>query len=231
MSEWSDTAVEQIVAVLGDAGDPGRRGPMAAYMKHRFAFLGVTAPVRERLTRRVFAALPAPAAADVVATAEACWQLPEREYQYVGAGLLHRHERLLPPSALGALEGLITAKSWWDTVDDLAAHPVGAIVRRHPDRRAVMDQWLADDDIWLDRSAIIHQILAKEATDEAWLFTACASRAEDREFFIRKAIGWALRSYAHRGPAEAAAVRAFLAAHDDRLSGLTKREALRRVRH
>jgi 3-methyladenine DNA glycosylase AlkD len=231
MSDWAALAFDEIVGVLGNAGDPARREPMAAYMKHHFVFLGIPAPVRESLTRAVFNGLAKPTADDVVAFAMAMWELPEREYQYVGTGLLHRYAMLLPPAALPELERLITTKSWWDTVDELAGHPVGSIVRRHPEQRAVMHTWLVSDNMWLARTAIIHQIHSRDDTDEAWLFNACATRATDTEFFIRKAIGWALRSYAHRGPAQADAVRAFIAEHESRLSGLSKREALRRVKH
>ncbi len=231
MTAWVTTADERIVAALGNAGDPARREAMAAYMRGKFTFLGIASPDRERLTRAVFKDLAKPTAPDVIACASAMWARPEREYQYVGARLVHRYATLLGPSALVDLERLITTKSWWDTVDDLAGHPVGSIVRRHPEQRAVMDRWLMSDDMWLARAAIIHQIHAGDDTDEAWLFDACAARAADTEFFIRKAIGWALRSHAHRGPLQAAAVRAFLVAHDAQLSGLSKREALKRVRH
>ncbi len=231
MSDWAALAFDETVGVLSNAGDPARREPMTAYMKHHFAFLGIPAPVRDSLMKAVFKGLTKPTADDVLAFAAAMWELPEREYQYVGVGLLHRYDKLLPPSALPELERLITTKSWWDSVDELAGHPVGSIVRRHPEQRSVMDAWLVSDNMWLTRTAIIHQIHARDDTDEAWLFNACATRATDTEFFVRKAIGWALRSHAHRGPAQADAVRAFIAAHDSRLSGLSKREALKRVKH
>jgi 3-methyladenine DNA glycosylase AlkD len=121
---------------------------------------------------------------------------------------------------------LISTKSWWDTVDALAAGVVGSLVRRHPELRSTMDEWLAGDDLWLTRTAILHQLNHREATDAAWLFAACAARADHRDFFIRKAIGWALRQYARTDPD---AVRAFVAAHRDRLSGLSVREALRHL--
>ena len=231
MTDWAPMAFDEIVGVLSKAGDPARREPMAAYMKHHFAFLGIPAPVRESLTRAVFKTLPTPSADDLLGFASAMWELPEREYQYVGIGLLHRYDKLLPPSALPALKQLITTKSWWDSVDELAGHPVGSIVGRHTEQRSVMDAWLVSDNIWLARTAIIHQIHRRDDTDEAWLFNACITRAADTEFFLRKAIGWALRSHAHRGPAQANAVRAFLAEHDSTLSGLSKREALKRVKH
>jgi 3-methyladenine DNA glycosylase AlkD len=94
-----------------------------------------------------------------------------------------------------------------------------------------MDRWLASDDIWLARSAILHQERWGADIDVDWVFAACLQRGGDSEFFIRKAIGWALRTIARRGPDDAGAVRAYLAAHDGELSALSKREALVRVKH
>lgn len=120
----------------------------------------------------------------------------------------------------------MTAKSWWDTVDELATHVAGPLVAAHPELRSVMDRWVTSESIWLARVAILHQERWKERTDADLLFTYCLRRAGEREFFIRKAIGWALRSYARTAPE---AVAGFLAAHGDELSGLSPREAERGV--
>lgn len=231
MTAWAREAIDRLEDALEPAADPVRAPAMAAYMKGHFPFLGIPAPRLRQVSKVALAPLGKPSPDDALAAAELCWQGDAREFQYVGCDLLSAVEKRLDPGALEHLAGLITTKSWWDTVDLLAGHPVCSILVRHPDQRPVMDRWLASDDMWLARSAILHQLHAREATDPAWLFAACAARAEDREFFIRKAIGWALRSYAHRGPAQADAVRRFVAEHDARLSGLSKREALKRVRH
>jgi 3-methyladenine DNA glycosylase AlkD len=99
-------------------------------------------------------------------------------------------------------------------------------VRAHPSERAVMDRWLVDDNIWLARTAIIHQLDWKADTDADWLFAACLRRAGDREFFIRKAIGWALRSYSYVDPT---AVETFVTTHAVQLSGLSRREGLKAI--
>ena len=231
MTTWSDEAIGRLHTAFADAGDPQRREPMTAYMKHHFAFLGIPAPLRERLTRDALKPLGRPSPDDALAAAYACWAQSEREWQYIGCELLRKVERQLAPEALGPLEQLITTKSWWDTVDDLAGHPVCSIVRQQPAARAVMDRWLASENMWLTRTAILHQLHAGADTDAEWLFAACTARATETEFFIRKAIGWALRSYAHQGPTQADAVRALLAEQGPRLSGLSQREALKRVRH
>ena len=93
------------------------------------------------------------------------------------------------------VEALLTDKPWWDTVDSLASHAVGALVARHRELRPRMDAWLAGDDLWLVRSALLHMLGWKAATDAGWLFAACLARADHPDFFVRKAIGWALREY------------------------------------
>lgn len=222
--------VEQLSRRFSEHADPQRAPGMAAYMKDVAPFHGIAAEPRRALQREVFRAAGPLGEATVVAVVRACWERPEREFQYAGAELLA--ERLAVCSAgptLEFCETLITTKPWWDTVDVLCRHVAGALVRREPARRVVIDRWLASDDIWLIRSALLHQERWGAAMDFGWQREASLRRAGHREFFVRKAIGWALRTYAHRGPAEADAVRALLAEGD--FSGLTRREALLRVRH
>jgi 3-methyladenine DNA glycosylase AlkD len=146
--------------------------------------------------------------------------------QYVAADALRRHQQKLTPGDLAAVAELITTKPWWDTVDALATHVVGPLVLRHRELAEVMDRWITSEDIWLARTAILHQLLYKEQTDVTRLFAYADERAADTEFFIRKALGWALRQYARVDPA---AVRAYVASREDSLSGLTRREALKRL--
>jgi len=123
--------------------------------------------------------------------------------------------------------GWVTADPWWDTCDSLARHSAGMLVSRHPALRSTMDRWLAGPDVWLARAAIIHMGAWKEAIDRDWVFAACLSRAEDQEFFIRKAIGWILRDLAWvDGPA----VVAFLDGPGAGLSKVSKTEALKSLR-
>jgi len=218
--------VGRLVAAYAAAADPERAAPMAAYMRNQFPFFGVPTQERRRLTREALRGLPKPAEADAVSVAFGCWEHDERELQYAGSEYLCAHLGVCSPAVMGPLEELITNRSWWDTVDLLCRHGSGEVVRRHREQRAVMDRWIGSDDIWLARSAILHQERWGAETDQDVLFDYCLRRAVDTEFFVRKAIGWALRSYAHT---DVDAVRAFLLAHDDELSGLSKREALKRV--
>jgi len=127
---------------------------------------------------------------------------------------------------LAVARTLITTKSWWDTVDALATRFVGDLVRRHPALVATMDDWSAEPDLWLVRTAILHQLHYGPATDTERLFAYCSRQAGHPDFFVRKAIGWALRHYARTDPD---AVRQFVAAHASRLSPLSVREATKHL--
>jgi 3-methyladenine DNA glycosylase AlkD len=196
---------------------------MTAYMRNIFPFLGIPSPARLALERDALAGLPRPSEADLIAASRSLWTLPEREYQYAALGLLSRNARALSPDFITVARELITTKSWWDTVDSLAAQVVGPIVLRNPALRTEIDRWAVDEDFWVARTAILHQLKAKKQTDAVRLFRFCELRSADTEFFIRKAIGWALREYSKT---DAAAVREFVAEHETTLSGLSKREAL-----
>jgi 3-methyladenine DNA glycosylase AlkD len=217
------TVLDRLVHTYGGAVDPTRAAPMAAYMRGQFPFLGIPTPPRRALSRTILAGLPRPTEADLRAVALACWDLPEREYQYFACDWLQRHAAVATPASMPTIRTLITTRSWWDTVDALAARVVGPIVASHRESVATMDDWLRADNLWLIRTSILHQLTYKGRTDPDRLFRACADTAGHPDFFIRKAIGWALREYAKTDPA---AVRAFVDAHPE-LSPLSVREALK----
>ncbi len=196
---------------------------MAKYMRDQFPFLGIPAPEQRVLMREAMAGMPAPGEGELGVLLGHLWELPEREYQYAGCGLVDRHINACRPAFLATIRTLVTTKSWWDTVDSLAKNGAGALVLRYPELRATMDRWVESENTWLRRTAILHQLAFKERTDSERLFRYCKLRAHEQEFFIRKAIGWALREYSKVDPE---AVRAFVAVHEGGLSGLSKREAL-----
>jgi 3-methyladenine DNA glycosylase AlkD len=222
---WAADALAALTEAFDARRDVERAGHMSAYMRGQFAFIGIRSPERRAVQREVFATLPRPDAKAVIGFAEACWERDDREYQYAACDLLRRHAKLLGPDELPALERLITTRSWWDTVDHLAV-TVGTIVQRSPDTRSVMDRWLDAENLWLVRVAILHQERSRDATDAGWLFAACRRHAGHTDFFIRKAIGWALRSFAKHDPES---VRGFLDTDGALLSGLSRREAERGV--
>lgn len=206
-----------IQSALAPLADPAKAGPMAAYMKGHFAFLGIKSPERRAATR----GLIRDQKDSVIECAETLWALPYREYQYVACDLLERHAKALPASALPRVLKLVTAKSWWDTVDALAK-VVGALAQADPKLVPRVETLATHENMWLRRVAILHQLGYGTGTDFGRLTRICLSNAADPEFFIRKAIGWSLREYAHHDPG---AIRRFLKQHGAKLSPLTIREA------
>jgi 3-methyladenine DNA glycosylase AlkD len=226
-SSWADDFVTAVRAALEPAADPAKAPVMAAYMKDHYPFLGIASPLRRALVRDVVRAAGQPTEEELADALQALWALDEREYQYVGCDVLARHQRVCGEEFLaGPAETLIQTKSWWDTVDALRSAVVGPLVSRHDDLVAVIWRWIESDDIWLVRSAIIHQLGYGRRTDEERLFALCARRADHPDFFVRKAIGWALREHAKHAPDS---VRAFVDAHRHRLAPLSAREALLHV--
>lgn len=213
-----------LVAVRGalrPLADARRAGEMAAYMRNRFPFLGIQTPARRHATMPIIRGWSGPP----LAAAAALWRAPEREYQYVGCDLLLRHAERLRAADLDDVLSLVAAKSWWDTVDALA-RVVGHLVRRNRRLAARMDTLVADPDIWRRRVALLHQLGWREETDVPRLFDHCLRRAGDEDFFIRKAIGWALRDFAKHDPG---GVTRFIDQNAGRLSALTRREAAKHL--
>ncbi len=221
---------EEILRRLQDlfskAADPARAIPMRAYMRGAFEFLGIPGPSQKVLARQVLQGLPAPTEADLRAVARACWDIEEREYQYFACGYLRRHIKVCSAGFLTTARHLIVTRSWWDTVDALAAHTVGPLVARHASLLSIMDEWVKDENMWLARAAILHQLTYKELTDPTRLFHYCVVQMDHKDFFVRKAIGWALREYAKTEPE---AVRSFVRAHELRMAPLSVREALKNL--
>ncbi|WP_374772980.1 DNA alkylation repair protein [Streptomyces sp. NBC_01310] len=225
-SALADTLLERLTGTYAAAADPVRARAMAAYMKDVAPFLGIPTPLRRDLSKNVTKDTPKPSEADCAALALRCWGLPEREYHYFAVDYLRRHVPRCSSGFLPVARHLIVTVPWWDTVDLLAAHTVGPLVAADPQAAQVMDEWVEDEDLWLARTALLHQLRYKDATDAGRLFAYCRRQAAHPDFFLRKAIGWALREYAKTDPD---AVRAFVEAERGSLSPLSVREALKNL--
>jgi 3-methyladenine DNA glycosylase AlkD len=212
-----------ITRELERLADPDKAGPMAAYMKTSMPFLGVQATPRRGLVREVKRGFPIADRADYEAAVTELWALPHREGKYMAVAVAQLAPAHIAPASLPLYERMIREGAWWDFVDEIAQHLVGAVVLKHP-RAAwpVMDAWIDDADMWIRRTAILCQNRHERRTDADRLFRYCLARAAEPEFFIRKAIGWALRQYSYTEPD---AVRDFLRRHGASLSGLSVREA------
>jgi 3-methyladenine DNA glycosylase AlkD len=216
--------VDRLREQLAIVADPERAKAMAAYMRHQFPFLGVPSP---KLKLALRAAQPGRLGqAELTAVSRKLWALPQREYQYAACALLTRFVKGCGPDFLEVAHDLVVAKSWWDTVDSLASHTVGTLVRNHPRLVTTMDEWIGSENLWLARTALLYQLQYKEATDVDRLFRYALTKANHTDFFMRKAIGWALRQYAWTAPET---VRAFVLTHEAKFSGLTRREALKNL--
>ena len=203
--------------------DPEQAIPMRAYMLNQFEFLGIRAGPRRDALKGLpkFTGTPD----ELLTLVEALWHLPEREFRYAAVDLLAKHHKRLDLAALPRMVQWVQTDAWWDTVDGLAG-VVGDIVlkakSRDADAQKAMDAWLVHPNLWVRRVAMLHQLGWRAHTDQDRLFRYALTLAGETDFFIRKAIGWALRDYARTQPD---AVRHFLNQHAEQLSGLTRREA------
>lgn len=222
MSSVSEQIRQLVQDELAQRANPVDAGPMQAYLKTEMPFYGVKKPGRtaiERLLKKRFRLDDRDAWEEAV---RALWALPHREEKYLAIAYAKLHPEHAVPASLPLFEQLIREGAWWDFVDDVAGNLVGRLWSEHrawTEER--MDRWIDDDDLWIRRTAILGQLKHKEHTDVARLFRYCRERMHEREFFIRKAIGWALRQYSYTDPD---AVKDFLRAHRDELSGLSYRE-------
>ena len=210
--------IEAISLAIQGVADPARRAPMAAYMRDQFEFLGVGTPARRAATKALYRGMKAHSSDELILIARALWDCAEREYQYATIDLLAMHADKLDLGHLPFLMELVQSKSWWDTVDAIAS-VVGKVLRYRHDG---MDQAIIHQNMWVRRVAILHQLGWRDKTDEALLFSYSLRCAHEKEFFIQKAIGWALRDYARHNPQ---AVRTFTVTEKARLSPLSYREA------
>lgn len=215
---------------LAAAGDPVKAPQMQAYMKSAMPYHGVHLPEARRIFRRVFADHDLPSAAHWQRDVLGIWRHATHREERYGAIALSGHQRAAAyqtPEALPMYEEMIVTGAWWDYVDDIASHRIGDLLRQHPrELREAMLAWSRCDDTWKRRTSIICQLSYKTDTDLKLLYACIEPSLDSTEFFLRKAIGWALRQYAWTNPRE---VVRYVQAHRERLSPLSKREALKNV--
>ncbi|EAD5869047.1 DNA alkylation repair protein [Listeria innocua] len=197
--------------------------PMEAYMKNQFPFLGIRATERKKLVADFLRENGMPD--DLLELVVELFAEEERELQYAAIDLLSRYGKKQASEAIEIYEQLVTTKSWWDTVDGLAGTVVSNHFKLYPDLIPTYNEaWINGDNIWLARTAILFQLKYKEETNAELLFANCEKWLGSKEFFIQKAIGWALRQYAK---VDSEAVRVFVNSHT--LAPLSRREALKHI--
>ena len=197
----------------------------AAYMRNQFEFLGIKTPLRRELGKELVNAAKELSEKEIILLCKELWVQPEREFQYIACDILAKNAKRLSPGYVKRdAKWFITNKSWWDTVDSIRTS-VEVVVAANPELEATMFEWIKSKNIWLVRSALIHQLTLRTKTNSKRLFALCELKAEETEFFIAKGLGWALRSYSYIDPK---AVKKFIKDHPE-LTPLAKREGMKAI--
>lgn len=192
-----------------------------AYLRDQFEFFGIPKPVRASVEKEIIKKFVCKSEAELIDVICNLWQQNKREFHYAAINIAVAHKKLWTQEILPTFEYMIRTHSWWDTVDTIAAHLVGGLLKKYPELMLTMDIWIADNNLWISRTAIIFQLRWKQDTQEKLLFKYCTQVAHEKDFFIRKAIGWALREYSKTNPES---VRSYIQKNRSILSNLSVKE-------
>ncbi|MGN6616324.1 MAG: DNA alkylation repair protein [Ilyomonas sp.] len=199
---------------------------MSAYMKNNFEFFGIKTPERRTLCKQHLTEHALHSLGEVEAITKLLWQVPQREFQYYGIELMHYYRKWWKPSSLTLFKYCITNKSWWDSIDAIASDWIGEFMQMYPAKIPVTREWNQSSNMWLQRTSLLFQKRYKQNTDLALLSENILHLSSSKEFFIQKAIGWALREYAK---VDEDWVKEFVHLHANILAALSKKEALKNV--
>jgi 3-methyladenine DNA glycosylase AlkD len=205
---------------LNGLGDEEVACAQSKYMRDRFPFIGLNQIHRKKYWKEFQDMNGSPKSDELIPFMYACIDHPERELWYIALDHLIKNKNKLSPSSLGDIKNLIVASDWWDVVDLAASNLLGTLALHNREMQAEMNSWIDDQNCWLRRTAIIYQLKFGAQTNEAILYDHIRKTSHEKEFFIRKAIGWSLRQYAKFNPNS---VRNFIATTE--LSVLSKKEA------
>ncbi len=190
-------------------------------MKNHFYFFGIQKPLRKILFQSTFNDLFIQNESVLVNVLDRLWHKEQREFQYTACDIAEKCLMLASTQTISFFENMIRTKSWWDTVDKIASNLIGPIILRYPKSKLIMEDWIRDSNMWIRRSALLFQLRYKHETDEQLLFKYCRHTMHEKEFFIQKAIGWALREYSKTSPRS---VINFINKYRSNLSSLSIRE-------
>ncbi len=237
---WTvDDLTEYVAAAFAAVADPERAAGQAGYIYGKRyqtmypdgwgvdPYYGVKSAGIATIERDIRQRFPVTTADEYVAAVEGLWALSHREEKYLATAVAYRHRRFITFDRLPLYRRLIVEGGWWDLVDSVAPRCIGHLLLTDRRRMAPeLDRWIDDEAMWIRRAALIAHLKLKDDTDEEQLFDHCLRRMHETEFFIRKAIGWALRQHARVNPD---GVRAFALEHRDQMSGLSFREATKHL--
>ncbi|MDO9255714.1 MAG: DNA alkylation repair protein [Bacteroidales bacterium] len=203
--------------------NPATAAGARAYMRNLSEYYGLTSPLRRKLTKEFIAKSGYPPYEQLEEMVRFAWEQPQREWQYVAMEIVEKSVKKADQSLLDLAEWMITNKSWWDSVDFIAPNIAGVLFKRYPEiKMQYIEKWMQSENLWLQRSCLLHQLRDTKTTDRALLFNLCERLSDHPDFFIRKAIGWSLRQYSKVFPE---AVIDFVNSH--KLSNLSRKEALK----
>jgi len=203
--------------------DPAKALQMKAYMRGQYEYFGIASPERKIIFaehKKQYGLIPGEYLNETV---KICWQAPEREYQYFAMEMLNKVSKKCKPESIHLYEYLITEKSWWDTIDYIAANLVGSYFKKYPEViHSKTTEWMDSENIWLQRTCLIFQLKYKNQLDTKLMEAFIFRLKDSKQFFIRKAIGWILREYSKTNQEY---VKNFV--QNNSLSGLSRTEALK----
>jgi len=196
---------------------------MKKYMKDKFDYYGIKTPKRRELLNGFLKKCGKPSNEDLKKCIKYLWNKPQREFQYAALNLLDNSKKYFDRELIDFIEYLITTKSWWDTVDGIASNHVGLLFSKFPELiKPYTNKWMKSENMWLQRTTILFQLKYKNDTDEKLLYKYIISLSGSKEFFIQKAIGWALREYSKTNPES---VEKFIG--ENKLATLSVREGMK----
>ena len=196
-----------------------------AYMRNQFEYYGIKATERREIQKPFLIKEFLPKKVNLVALVEVFWEKPQRDYQYFSQELAFKYLNQIEKKDIDLYEYMVTHKSWWDSVDFIAAKLMGEYFKKYPEQRIIyVRKWINSNNIWLQRCALLFQLKYKENLDTVLLGSVINSLLVSKEFFINKAIGWILREFSKTNP-----IWVIEFADKTALSNFSKKEALRLI--
>ena len=221
-AEWFDTIQIQFNSVA----NPEKALALEAYMKNHFRFLGIPKPIRAEETKILFSLYGKPSLEILDQLVPILWETPIREYHYFARECLFHQRKHFRESDIYLFESLMNVHSWWDSIDFISPNLAGSLCQKYPHLLIpTCQRWNMDDHFWIRRASLIIQLRYKQETQTELLFEMIRPLMHEKEFFIRKAIGWSLRELAKSQPEK---VLSFV--ENNPISPLSKREALKHIK-
>lgn len=223
--EYSDY-LQELRNSFQEQANPEYASSQAAYMRNQFSYFGMNSPQRREIQKPFLKKEYLPPKSEFGSIVKALWKQPERDFQMFALDFMKKYIRQIEEEDIELFEYVITHKSWWDTVDFIAANMLGAYFKKFPDQQQLyVDKWLGSGNMWLQRSALLFQLSYKDQLNTELLTFTIEPLLGSKEFFINKAIGWILRQYAKTNPEWVINY----VADTPQLANLSKREALKRI--